>query len=81
MATAMSDGWVAMQCSETPKMAISREWPPIAEQPDPGSRLLHRVVRSWKYTQRVRCSRLPPVVARLRSWPDAPATSASDRTG
>ena len=33
----------------------------------PGSRLLHGFVTSWKYGQRVRCSRLPPVVARLRS--------------
>ena len=28
--------------------------------------------------QRVRWSRLPPTVARLRSWPDAPASSACD---
>ena len=40
--------------------------------------LVARRGASWKYAQRVRCSRLPPVVARLRSWPEAPATSASD---
>ena len=40
MATFMSDGLVAMQWSEAPTMAWMRLKPPIAEQPDPGSRLL-----------------------------------------
>jgi ABC-type transport system substrate-binding protein len=52
-----------------------------AEQPEPGSRLLQGVVTSWKYTHRVRCRRFPPVVARLRSCPDAPASSACASTG
>jgi hypothetical protein len=36
-------------------MAWSRLCPSIAEQPEPGWRLLHGVVTSWKYLQRVRC--------------------------
>ena len=35
------------------------------------------VVTSWKYTQRVRCSRMPPVEAIARICPDAPARRAS----
>ena len=72
----MSDGCVATQCSECPRIAWLRCSPSRAAQPEPGSRLLHGVVTSWKYAQRVRCSRLPPVVAMLRSCPDAPASSA-----
>jgi hypothetical protein len=36
-------------------MAWSRLCPSIAEHPEPGWRLLHGVVTSWKYLQRVRC--------------------------
>src|SRR5215210_8995986 len=53
----------------------------MAEQPLPGARLLHGVVTSWKYTQRVRCRRLPPVVAWLRIWPEAPASRARATAG
>ena len=65
-ATSMSDGLVAMQCSLVPSTASVRLHPSIAEQPEPGSRLLHGIAVSRKYTQRVRCSRLPAVVAMLR---------------
>ena len=53
---------------------MARLWwsPSRAGQPEPGRRLLHGLVVSWKYGQRVRWSRLPPTVARLRSWPEAP---------
>src|ERR1700730_17878737 len=77
----MSEGCVATHASDQPRIASSRLKPSRAEQPDPGSRLLHGVVTFWKYTQRVRCSKLPPVVERLRSWPDAPESSASESTG
>ncbi len=40
MATFMSDGLVAMQASLAPTTAMIRLNPPIAEQPEPGSRLL-----------------------------------------
>ena len=40
MATAMSEGWVAMHLSLAPRMAWMRLKPPIAPQPEPGSRLL-----------------------------------------
>ena len=46
IATAMSEGWVAMQCSLVPRIACIRLMPSIAEQPLPGSRLLHGVVVS-----------------------------------
>ncbi len=49
----------------------------IAAQPLPGSRLLHGIAVSRKYMQRVRCSRLPAVVAMLRSCTDAPLRIAS----
>ena len=39
-ATFMSDGLVAMQASLAPTTAMIRLNPPIAEQPEPGSRLL-----------------------------------------
>ena len=71
----MSDGWVATQCSEWPRIAWLRCSPSSAGQPEPGRRLLHGFVTSWKYEQRVRWSRLPPTVARLRSWPEAPAST------
>ena len=54
--------------------------PSIAEQPVPGSRLLQGMAVSRKYMQRVRCSRLPAVVAMLRSCADAPARIACDST-
>ena len=40
IATAMSEGWVAMQASLAPRIACTRLNPPIAEQPEPGSRFL-----------------------------------------
>ena len=80
-ATAMSEGWVATQCGDPPRMARLRWSPARAGQPEPGTRLLHGLVTSWKYRQRVRCSRLPPTVAMLRSWPDAPASTARASTG
>ena len=43
MATAMSDGWVAMQCSLVPRIAWMRLRPKAAGQPEPGSRLLQGV--------------------------------------
>ena len=45
-ATHMSEGWVAMQCGEAPRMAWMRLKPSIASQPLPGSRLLHRAATS-----------------------------------
>ena len=47
-ATAMSEGCVAMHACEAPRMASSRWYPSRAEQPLPGSRLLHGFVTSWK---------------------------------
>ena len=41
MATAMSLGCVAMQASLPPKIASGRLKPAMAEQPLPGTRLLH----------------------------------------
>ena len=46
IATAMSEGWVATQCSEAPRMAWFLLRPSSAEHPEPGSRLLHGVVVS-----------------------------------
>ena len=80
IATHMSDGLVAMQCSLVPRMARVRLLPVIAEQPVPGSRLLQGMAVSRKYTQRVRWSRLPAVVAMLRSWVEAPERMACDKT-
>src|SRR4030088_1657822 len=78
MATHMSDGFVAMQCSLVPRMARLRFTPVIAAQPEPGSRLLHGILVSRKYMQRVRCRRLPAVVALLRRFRDHPIKSAYD---
>ena len=80
MATFMSDGLVAMQCSLVPRMARLRFAPLIAAQPVPGSRLLHGIAGSRKYMQRVLCSKLPAVVAMLRICADAPLKIASERT-
>src|ERR1700704_3284513 len=80
IATFISEGLVAIQCSLVPRMASGRLGPPMAEQPVPGSRLLHGVDVSRKYTHRVRWSRLPPVVAMFLSCADAPARRAWDRT-
>jgi len=46
MATFMSEGFVAMQCSLVPRMAWLRLKPRRAEQPVPGSRLLHGIAVS-----------------------------------
>src|SRR6476660_7699680 len=80
IATHMSDGFVAMQCSLVPRMASVRLLPVMAGQPVPGSRLLQGIAVSRKYMHRVRWSRLPAVVAILRSWADAPARRACDKT-
>src|SRR5256885_16191652 len=73
IATHMSDGLLAMQCSLVPRTASVRLLPVMAGQPVPGSRLLHGIAVSRKYMHRVRCSRLPAVVAMLRGWGEAPA--------
>ena len=80
-ATARSDGFVATHCGDVPRIARSRCSPSRAAQPTPGCRLLHAFVTSTKYRQRVRCSRFPPIVARLRSCPDAPDSSARATAG
>src|ERR1700722_8076512 len=77
----MSDGLLAMHASLTPRIARVRLKPLIAEHPEPGSRLLQAMAVSRKYTHLVRCNRLPPVVAMLRSCADAPASNACDSTG
>ena len=69
-----------MHCSLVPRIASVRLLPVIAGHPVPGSRLLQGMAVSRKYTQRVRCRRLPAVVAMLRSWADAPARIACDST-
>ena len=65
-----------------PRIACRRLSPSRAEQPLPGSRLLHGVqVSSRKYGQRVRCIRLPPIDAALRSCGEALASSACAMAG
>src|SRR5688572_6755099 len=78
IATHMSDGLVAIHCLLVPRIASVRLLPVIAGQPVPGSRLLQGIAVSRKYTQRVRWSRLPAVVATLRSCVDAPLRIACD---
>src|SRR6266853_6021930 len=80
IATHMSDGLVAMQCSLVPRTASVRLLPVMAGQPVPGSRLLQGMALSRKYIHRVRWSRLPAVVAILRSCADAPLRMACDST-
>src|ERR1700730_5412054 len=80
IATFMSDGLVAMQLSLVPRTASVRLLPVIAGQPVPGSRLLHGIAVSRKYMHRVRWSRLPAVVAMLRSCAEAPARTACEST-
>src|ERR687895_642305 len=80
IATHISEGLVAMQCSLVPRIASMRLAPVIAAHPVPGSRLLHGIAVSRKYTQRVRCRRLPAVVAILRSCAEAPERIACDST-
>src|SRR2546423_9180563 len=78
-ATHMSDGLVAMQCSLVPRMASVRLLPVIAGQPLPGSRLLHGMAVSRKYTQRGRWSRLPAGAALFRGCAPAPRRGALDQ--
>src|SRR5438552_19152826 len=59
IATHMSEGLLAIQCSLVPRTASVRLAPVMAGQPVPGSRLLHGIAVSRKYMQRVRWSRLP----------------------
>src|SRR5258705_6279987 len=80
IATHMSEGLVAMQCPLVPRTASVRLLPVMAEHPVPGSRLLQGIAASRKYMHRVRCSRLPAVVAILRSCADAPLRIACDST-
>ncbi len=47
-ATARSDGCTATHSGEAPRIALYRPYRSAAEQPLPGSRLLHGVVTSWK---------------------------------
>ena len=81
----MSDGWVATHAlpppAECPSIARFSWSPATAGQPDPGLRLLHGIETSWKYPQRVRCSRFPPTVAMLRICPDAPLSTARASIG
>jgi hypothetical protein len=70
-----------MHRSLVPRTASLRFSPPSAAQPEPGVRLLQAVAVSRKYGQRVRCSRLPPIVAMLRSCGEALASSASATSG
>src|SRR6266436_2184303 len=79
-ATHISEGLVAMQCSLVPRTASELLLPMMAGQPVPGSRLLQGMAVSRKYMHRVRWSRLPAVVAMLRSWADAPARRACEST-
>jgi hypothetical protein len=62
-------------------MAWPRFTPSKAAQPLPGWRLLQGNSVDRKYAQRVRWSRLPPMVAMLRSCCDAAFHSASDSAG
>src|SRR5437016_12640824 len=78
IATHMSDGLVAMQCSLVPRMARVRLLPVMAGQPVPGSRLLNGLAGSRKYMHRVRCRELPAVVAMLRTCADTPPRSDRD---
>src|SRR5579863_9347493 len=81
-ATAKSDGFVATQSSDHPKIARLRLNPYRAEHPAPGRRLLQgRSSSSRKYAQRVRCMMFPPMVAMFRSWPDAAKSKLSAMTG
>src|SRR5687768_11948970 len=81
IATHMPEGLVAMQLSLVPRTASTRLAPVMAGQPEPGARLLQGMAVSRKYMHRVRWSRLPAVVAMLRSCADAPARMACDKTG
>ena len=47
-ATFWSEGFEAMQSLLVPRMASMRLWPSMAEQPVPGSRLLHGWTMSRK---------------------------------
>src|SRR5215468_456232 len=80
IATHMSGGFVAMQGSLVPSIAGIRLEPGIGGHPVPGSRLLHGMAVSRQYTQRVRLSKLPPVVAILRSCAEAPERMVCDST-
>src|SRR5258708_35012730 len=59
IATHMSEGLVAMQCSLVPRTASERLAPVMAGQPVPGSRLLQGMAVSRKYIHRVRWRMLP----------------------
>src|SRR2546430_12640855 len=80
MATHMSEGLVAMQCSLVPRIARVRLLSAMAGHPLLGSRLLHGIAVSRKNMQRVRWSRLPATVAMLRTCAEAPCRMACDRT-
>lgn len=73
----MSDGWVATQNGEYPRIAMFPVSAPgsVAWQPDPTSRLLHGIVTSRKYGHLVRCGRFPPTMAMVRIWPEAPLST------
>src|SRR5258706_14726028 len=67
IATHMSEGLVAMQCSLVPSTASERLLPVMAGQPLPGSRLLQGMAVSRKYMHRVGWSKLTAGFALLWS--------------
>src|SRR6266566_9765514 len=81
IATHISEGLLAMQCSLVPRTASERLAPVMAGQPVPGSRLLQGMAVSRKYMHRVRWRILPAVVAMFRRWAEAPLRRACERTG
>ena len=70
-----------MHCGLVPSTAWRRFSPSSAPQPLPGCRLLHGIATSRKYAQRVRCIKLPPIVAMLRSCGDALSSKAMATNG
>ncbi len=78
----MSDGWVATQCSRPAEdrqvavLALAR-----GAAACPARACCRASSRPGSSVQRVRWSRFPPTVARLRSWPDAPAAAPTRARG
>src|SRR5712672_3261658 len=67
-ATATSEAFAAMQFSLVPSTACQRFSPPIAAQPEPGSRLLQALYpTSRKYGHRLRCNRSEEHTSELQS--------------
>src|SRR5260370_42631653 len=76
IATHMSDGLVAMQCSLVPRTARVRLLPAMAGQPVPDSRLLQGMAAPRKYMHHAPWSKVPAVGAIVQSFRDAPSQSA-----